>query len=169
MDNMTSEEIKYELNAVSRQLNSHRTDVAMLERLKTAQKETTRLQNEMDRLTAAFAEAQAAEDKAAKQQLADSIKDMRITFATKSVGGGIMNGSFTISYKRLAFDGETNTTVWRTQIVEGFRALEPSIMQYLLEQSPESLPPEITSLVPGDHYAAMNAYMLGLRRGHISL
>lgn len=153
---MTSEELQCRLGELAHELNAYRKDAELYERMKKAQSETARIQKEMTVLTAALSKAMDAEDKADRQARRDSIKELSVAVADRS---------YTITYLQRVFDGETNTHVWQNRIVQGFQALEPRVMGYLLDEAPQILPRQIADLVPGDPYGAMDKYLSNLRRG----
>lgn len=156
------------LSKLARELDEARRDVALLQRLQEAQKR-------VEAASAAYENAKDAEERTAAEKAKaehearlDEISDLRVTESADPKGCGVLGSSFRITYTRPSWDHSLNRTVPKRVEVNGFGALCPPVLQYLIERAPEQIPASVMTLAPSDPEAALQRYFVGRRRGWIS-
>lgn len=145
------------------ELNQALQDVALLQRLKTAEADADRLAIELRTAQEALVQATvtAVQEQRAGAYLA--FKDITVSSAGLKTG---LHTSFTIRVTKLAFDGRESVPVIYTHT--GFLGLPSDAFGYLIDVHPEQVPASIAALAPGDLYEAFNRYFVSLKRGYLS-
>jgi len=147
------------------ELGEAQQDVALLERLSTAQVR-------VDRLTGEQATAVAAQDAELAAE-ATATNEARfanygvITVADKTPDEHVISTGFAITYTRLTYDMHYRENLPTAHIIEGFLALDDLTFDCLVEKHPEQIPRKIMALAPGDPRAAFERYFAGKRRGYL--
>lgn len=154
------------LARVTEELEAAQSDVALLERLKSAQDRVKRLLPEQEAALAEAAAAKDAESLAREEQrfagLAGiSVKDVRPE-------DNVTRSTFEISYTRLAYDFEARTQVPSDHTVTGFLALPDEVFAFLIAKHPDKIPAKIMDLCPSNPTTAFERYFMALRRGFVS-
>lgn len=144
------------------ELNQALQDVALLQRLKTAEADADRLAIE---LRAAQEELIQANVTAVQEKRAAAYANYQ--GITVSSGAGIgLHSSFTIQVTKLTYNGRESVPV--THTVNGFAGLPPQDFGYLIDVHPEQIPSFIKALAPGDIYEAFSRYFVSMKRGYLS-
>lgn len=140
-------------------------DVALLVRLKEAEATATCIRAELadahDKRAAALADVIAVERKA----LYASFKDVRVD---ASDGANALATSYTITFKRLAYNYSTRENDLVERVYHGFESLEADALGYLIDVRPEAIPAVLMSLAPGDPANALRRYHQGKQRGYLA-
>lgn len=140
-------------------------DVALLVRLKEAEATANRIRAELadahDKRAAALSDVIAIERKA----LYASFKDVRVD---TSDGANALATSYTITFKRLAYNYRTRENDLVERVYHGFESLEADALGYLIDVRPEAIPAVLMSLAPGDPAKAMRRYHQAKLRGYLA-
>ena len=152
-----------DIERITADLELANTDVALLERLKSAKDRVTRLTGELEKATAARTKALTSEAKANEDRRFAGISNVVITDAEPNES--VLRSPFTITYSKPAFDGRSTRV--REHSAGGFGALSPEVLDYIIEKRPELIPAKIMALVPNDPRAAFRRYFVSLRRGFV--
>lgn len=167
-DYRPSHVIRAELTANTQEYNKAREDVQLFERLKAAAATATKLQKQGDELREELLAAEAEEKRARKEAAYANIRNMKVqTVHGSRSNGGVLAATYLISFERLAWNSSMHRNDWVPAQVNGFAALEPDQMGYLLEVASDQIPAAIMNLAPGDPQAAFHAYAVGMRRGYL--
>jgi hypothetical protein len=144
-------------------------NIALLNELKSAEKDATRITAELakanDALAIGMADAVAAE----RASTYAHIKDISIAVSIDPLrANSVLAASFTVSVTRLSYDMNTRQSLPTVHTYEGLHTLPSEMYDYLMEVKPQAIPSIIMALVPGDYQGSMNAYWMGMRRGHLA-
>lgn len=138
-------------------------DVALLQRLKSAEDDAKRLAIE---LRTAQEELVGANVAALQAERAGSYLNFRdITISSAGLATGL-HTNFVINVTRLVFNGRDSVPTVVTHT--GFLALPSDAFGYLIDMHPELVPSFIKALAPDDLYEAFHRYFLGIKRGFIA-
>ena len=151
---------------ISAELDEARQDVAMLEKLKSAQDRLNRLTAEQSKAIAQCDKAIAAEEKAQADSRFVGLRDIRV-IETRP-GEHVLRAGFTVTYTRMAWDMDAQQSVPRGESVNGFPAVPSNVLAFLIERHPERIPAKIMDLAPGNPGVAFNCYFRALSRGYIA-
>lgn len=163
--NMTSRIAAAELERITAELTEARADVAMLERLKSANDRVARLTAEQEKAIKARDKALAAETKANDERRFASISNVSVTDG-KTAAENVVRSTFTITYSKPAFDGRSTRV--REHTCEGFGPLPPEVLDYIIEKRPDLIPAKIMALAPDSPRDALRRYFVALRRGYVA-
>jgi hypothetical protein len=151
-----------DLARITAELDVAHEDVALLERLKSAQDRVNRLTTDQAKATKERDRALAAEAKAAKASRFAHISDVRITEYPETMREHVLRSSWTIHWTSPTWDGFASLP---KQHSIGLTACPPDVLDYLIEQHPERIPAKITALAPENPREAFRLYSQGLKRG----
>lgn len=150
---------------ITNELAAANEDVALLQRLSTANDRAERLAGQRDKALAEQKAALAAEAKAKENARFAGFSGIDVTDLKPDAG--LLGSPFRITYTRLTHDMYAKDNVPTLHTVEGFGALNPDAYAYLIERHPEKIPAKIANLCPGNPRVAFERYFMGLRRGYI--
>jgi hypothetical protein len=159
----TSRAIAVDLGRISLELAEARADVALLERLKSANDRVARLTSEQEKAIRARDKALAAEAKAEEASRFANISNVSVTDNVPAEN--VVRSAFTITYSRPVWDGRTSRHAEHT--VESFGALPPEVLDYIIEKRPEVVPAKIMALAPDCPRDAFRNYFVSTRRGYV--
>ena len=158
-----------EVERLSAELAQAQADVALLQRLKDAQANASRLADELaaaqDALANRLADDAGAERDARYKQFG-AISVTVIPDAKRSPNA--LSASYSIRYDRVTYDHALKRSVMATHETLGFAGLAPDVMDYLVNAKPDAIPAIIMDLAPGDPAGALGAYFVAMRRGYLS-
>jgi hypothetical protein len=154
-----------DLERITVELDVAREDLALLERLKSAQDRLNRLTADHAKATKELDKARAADAKAAKAARFAGISDLTVTESPDTVREHVLRADWTIGWTSPTWDGRC--TLPTRHSIGGFGALPPDVFQYLIECCPERIPAKIMALAPDNPRAAFHRYFTGLKRGSI--
>jgi hypothetical protein len=163
--NMTSRIATAKLERITAELIEARADVAMLERLKSANDRVARLTAEQEKAIKARDKVLAAETKANDERRFASISNVSVTDG-KTAAENVVRSTFTITYSKPAFDGRSTRV--REHTCEGFGPLPPEVLDYIIEKRPDLIPAKIMALAPDSPRDAFRRYFVALRRGYVA-
>jgi cytochrome c5 len=152
------------LERIAADLAEAHADLDLLERLKSAHDRVTRLTAEHEKVTKERDKTLAAEAKAAEASRYADIGDVLVTCNTPSEH--VVRASFTITYTKMTWDGRQSRLMEHAR--NGFSALPPDVLGYLMDKRPDRIPAKIMDLAPGDPKAAFRRYFASLRLGRIA-
>jgi hypothetical protein len=147
------------------QLDAARQDVALLQRLMSAEDRVKNLTAEYDKAKTAHEKAEAAKAKAANEAQFAGLRNLKIT-ELPGDSSSVMHSTFHITYTRDAWDGR-DTVPQTVSCTRGFGALGRNVLAWIIQRHPEKIPASITDLAP-DIDAAFNRYFVGLQRGYLA-
>jgi hypothetical protein len=163
--NRSSILIAAEIERIEADLQLARDDVALLERLKSATDRVVRLVAEHEKATAARTKTLAAEAKANDERRFAGISDVSVT-AAKTENENVVRSNFTIRYSTPTWDGRSTRV--REHSREGFGALPPEVLDYIIDKCPDLIPAKIIALAPDSPRDAFRRYFVSLRRGYVA-
>jgi hypothetical protein len=147
-------------------LQQAREDVALLQRLKTAEENAERLATELRAAQDELAEVMAADFKAKQEARYAGFLDITVTEHTPHNATGVLQMVFKTAVTRETFNGYENVPEVRTYT--GFQQLPNEAFGYLIERHPERIPDSIKALAPNDPAEAFDIYFMGLQRGYLT-
>jgi hypothetical protein len=159
-----------EVERLSASLDQARADVALLRRLKDAEKDATRIAGELataqDALVTATVDAVTTRRDAEFANLRNL--SVAVSFGDKRTPSAI-SASYAITYERLTYDNSAHRNEWKSNTINGFSAVPMDVMRYLLLARPDAIPAAIMALAPGgDAEEAFDAYFVAMRRGYMT-
>ena len=157
--------IAVDLTRINAELEAAREDVALLERLKSAQDRVNRLTAEQAKAVREHDKALAAEAKAAKAARFASISNVLVTEHPDTVREHALRASFTITWTQPVWDGRASIPTQHS--IGGFSALPSHVFEYIMENCPDRIPAKIMALAPDNPREAFGRYFRGLKRGCI--
>ena len=157
------------VEALAAELQLAQADVAMLRRLKDAERNAARIAETLtaaqDSLTVANADAALA----ARDDAFANFGDISIMSLAPANGkASVISTGFRITYQRMTYDMNTRQSTMQDHVVSGFHALPSDVFAYLMQVKPHAIPASIMALAPDDPCAAMDAYFMALRRGYLT-
>lgn len=156
-----------EVERLSAALDDARADVALLLRLKNAEKDAARIAGELAVAQDALVNANVDALTAIRAAEFGNLRSLSVeALANEGGNSSALGYSYIIRYERLTYDNRSNANHWKVHSVNGFRALEPDVFRYLMLANPHTIPASIMALAPGDADAAMKAYFIALQRGY---
>jgi hypothetical protein len=157
-------QLKADLERIDADLEIALADVALLERLKSAQDRVARLTAEQEKATKARDKALAAEAKAHQDARFAGLVDVQIT--DKTPEENVVRSLFVITYSRPTWDGRTSRVTQHER--SSFGSLPPEVLDYIIEKRPELIPAKIMALAPDSPRDAFRRYFVSTRRGFVS-
>jgi hypothetical protein len=158
-----------EVERLSAALDDARADVALLLRLKNAEKDAARIAGDLSAAQNALANAIADAVTASRDVEFANLRGLSVEAVPNEGGNSSALGySYVIRYERLTHDNRSNSNHWKVNSVTGFQALEADVFRYLMLANPHTIPASIMALAPGDADKAMKAYFVAKQRGYIS-
>ena len=158
-----------EVERLSAALDDARADVALLLRLKNAEKDAARIAGELDAAQRALVNANVDALSAMRDVEFANLRSLSVAAVANGGGNGSALGyTYVIRYERLTYDNRSNSNHWKVNSVTGFAALEPDVFRYMMLANPQAIPAAIMALAPGDADAAMKAYFVAMQRGYTS-
>ena len=150
-------------------LDNARADVALLRRLKDAEKHAVLIAGELTKAQDKLSEAVANEVTANRQGEFAHLRNLSVT-ALPSDGRALcaLSARYMISFERLSYDTKVRLSIWTPVTINGFNALTSDVMRYLVLHKATVIPAIIMALAPDRPKDAMNAYMIALQRGYMS-
>ena len=155
-----------DLHTITRDLEEARKDDALFQRLRGAAGRVEELTGAHGRALVEQARADTAAAAVAKAARFVGLSDILVTRGG-ATDENLVRASFAISYTVTRDHGDGWPSSKR-HTINGFRALDPLLFAFLIEEHPERIPAEIMALAPGDPYAAFDEYFTALRRGYCS-
>lgn len=155
-----------DLERISTDLHDAQTDLALLERLKSAQDRVTRLTAEQAKAIKERDKAVAAEAKAAKDARFAAISNVRVTESGVTLLEHVLRSSWHITWTKPTWDGR-NANPLTEHSAGGFTTCPPDVLDYLIEICPEQIPAKIMALAPDDPTQALNRYFVSTKRGYV--
>ena len=142
-----------------------RADIALLARLQDAPARLKRLEADHKPALAKQAEAEAKQAAADYEASFCGVTDIRV--AKVGPPENLLRTKFEITYTKPEYDSRLGQSIPKTFLVHGFKALPDCAMLFLAEKRPNEIPPAIAALAPGNPHGALQAYLIGQRRGHL--
>lgn len=166
MTNIESDSLGAETNLerISTELKLARSDVTMLERLKSAVDRVKRLEIEQHKAVTALDKAVVAKIKADEAERFAGISNVRVTQTPDTVGENLLRSVFTVAYTKPLWN--MYETVPTEYSVVGFGPLPPEVLDYIILKRPSLIPPAIMVLAPDSPVDAFRKYFVILRRGY---
>lgn len=155
-----------DLSTITRELEEARQDDALFQRLSGAAGRVTELTAAKALAGAEQARVEAAAAATAKAGRFIGLSDIQVTRGG-AADENLVRASFAISYTATRDHGDGWPTPKR-HTMRGFRALDPAVFGFLIEEHPECIPHEIMALAPGNPWGAFDEYFTALRRGYCS-
>lgn len=155
-----------DLQTITRELEEARQDDALFQRLRGAAVRVEELSVAHGHALAEQARVEAAAASAAHAARFVGLSDLQITRGG-ATDENLVRASFAISYTVTRDHGDGWPSSKR-HTINGFRALDPLLFAFLIEEHPERIPAEIKALAPSDPHAAFDEYFTALRRGYCS-
>jgi hypothetical protein len=159
-----------EFERLSASLDQARADVALLRRLKDAEKDAARIAGELAAVQDALVTANVDALSAARDAEFGNLRNLSIiaTFGDKRAPSAI-SASYAITYERLTYDNAAHKSLWKSNSINGFSAVPMDVMRYLILAKPDAIPLAIMNLAPGgDAEEAFDAYFAAMRRGYMT-
>jgi len=154
-----------DLETLAAELEAAKQDLALFQRLTSAEQRVEQLTVEYDKAQAVNERAEANEAKAAHAARFDGLSDIRVETSQDPYNPSLMGATFTISWSAPAFDAWRGAHVKR-HTRHSFAALPPKVFAYLVEENADRIPAAILALAPGDPVGAIDIYLSALRRGY---
>jgi hypothetical protein len=153
-----------DVQSASAALEIAQADVALMQRLRTAEADAKRLTAELEIAQHALIEANTDAVLVARSAAFANFEDITVTQDDRS-GGHILHLGFNIEVTRKAWDGRTTGT--ETVSYNSFTALPRDVLAYLIEVHPDRIPAGIMALAPNNAHDAFQEYFMGQRRGYM--
>ena len=154
------------LARIAAELEEARADVALLERLKSANDRVTRLTTEQEKATKARDKALAAQAKAEKEARFAGISDVGVSESPETVRENVIRSSFTITYTKPTWNGRSSPPTRHS--VASFGTLPPDVLAYLVDVRPDLIPAKIMALSPDSPRDALRRYFASCKRGYLA-
>jgi hypothetical protein len=164
-----SDSLRGALTENARELQQAQADAVLFERLSKAKNEVTMLKKVGADLTAGLNDALAEEAKVERELAKAKFRNLRIAAEFPGRGTGALHATFTIKWEGPRWNYQTGVTDWSTFGVLGFPALlanYPEVFSWMMQFHPDALPSLILELGDGDAEAAMDRYLVAMRRGY---
>ena len=155
-----------DLHTITNELEEARKDNALFNRLRGAAERVEELTAAHGRALAEQARVEAAAAAVAHAARFVGLSDIQVTRGG-AADENLVRVSFAISYTVTRDHGDGWPTPKR-HTMRGFRALDPAVFGFLIEEHPERIPAEIMALAPGNPWGAFDEYFSALRRGYCS-
>jgi len=156
--------LKADLERIEADLEIALADVALLERLKSAQDRVARLTAEQDKTTKAKDKALTAEAKAHQDRRFAGLQDVSVDDRTPYEN--VVRSQFVITYSRPSWNGRSNPLTQHER--SSFGSLPPEVLDYIIEKRPDVIPAKIMALAPDSPVDAFRSYFVSTRRGFVS-
>jgi hypothetical protein len=159
-----------EVQRLSAALDQARADVALLRRLKDAEKDATRIAGELVAAQEALVIANVDALTAARDAEFANIRSISVAVIPRKDSPITAIGvNYAITYERLTYDTAAHKSLWRSNTINGFSAVPMDVMRYLILAKPEAIPLAIMNLAPGGSAEdAFDAYFVAMRRGYMT-
>jgi hypothetical protein len=155
-----------DLARIAAELEEARTDLALLERLKSANDRVTRLTAEQDKATKSRDKALAAQAKAEKEARFAGISDVHVSESPETMRENIIRSAFSITYTKPTWNGRSNPPTRHS--AASFGTLPPEILSYLMDVRPDLIPAKIMALSSDSPREAFRRYFASCRRGYLA-
>jgi hypothetical protein len=150
-------------------------DIALAQRLKSAPDRLKRLAAELESAKELAEADEAARIKevedmhlAAIEAQFAGLSDLSITEVKDAKSDSVLSSGFHIRWTRAAWNSAANETLPEPAGVWGFTALEPRVLEWIVQRHPDKIPASIMALAPGNVVEALDRYFIGLRRGFLA-
>lgn len=153
--------------AILAELEEAQKDLALFQRLETAQRRTEQLTEQYEAARANQEREEAEARDTAKKARFKDLSNVRVTGNDKQ---GSIWRNWRITFTGPAWDMRRQVSRVMDVDVPGFSVLLDSyrhVFDYLIEECPERIPAEIMALAPGDPYRAFEEMFAAERRGYL--
>lgn len=152
------------------QLDEARADVALLRRLKDAEKNAARLSAELDATQEALAVANTNQAIASRKALFANFGKLSIVAVPVDRSTSPLAARYTITCERLTYDSTTRESTMQPVSYSDFDCLPHDVFAYLVEVKADAIPASILSLAAdGDPATALQEYLRGKKRGYLTI
>lgn len=158
-----------QLSTLAAELEAAQQDLALWQRLSTAEERAEALAARYEKAKAAHDKQEAAEAEATREARFNGLADIRVSDTTDrsaQAGDHLLRRSYRITYTAPQYDIYAQRSVPKEQVVNGFAALPGNVLAFLIEKHPEQIPAAIAALAPDDPYGAFEIYFRDMRRGY---